>query len=117
LLPQLKQTIHAEVVKELQDFAAKSEPRPFILLVVTVPRLMTVTTEGDTAKVKAPLADRTIELTMQRDAERWRVTGVNDDVLVQRVVDNVMKELPAIGALDANSPLLKKSQRKSRRNR
>ena len=117
LLPQLKQTIHAEVVKELQDLAAKSEPRPFILLVVTVPRLMTVTTEGDTAKVKAPLRERTIEFTMQRDAERWKVTEVNDDVLVQRVVDNVMKELPAIGAVDANSPLLKKSQRKSRRNR
>ena len=116
-LPQLKQTIHAEVVKELQDLAAKSEPRPFILLVVTVPRLMTVTTEGDTAKVKAPLPERTIEFTMQRDAERWKVTEVNDDVLVQRVVDNVMKELPAIGAVDANSPLLKKSQRKSRRNR
>jgi len=117
LLPQLKQTVHAEVVKELQDFAAKSEPRPFILLVVTVPRLMTVTTAGDTANVKAPLPERTIEFTMQRDAERWRVTEVKDDVLVQRVVDNVMKELPAIGALDANSPLLKKSQRKSRRNR
>ena len=117
LLPQLKQTIHAEVVKELQDLAAKSEPRPFILLVVTVPRLMTVTTEGDTAKVKAPLSERTIEFTMQRDAERWKVTEFNDDVLVQRVVDNVMKELPAIGAVDANSPLLKKSQRKSRRNR
>jgi len=117
LLPQLKQTIHAEVVKELQDLAAKSEPRPFILLVVTVPRLMTVTTAGDTAKVKAPLPERTIEFTMQRDAERWKVTEVNDDVLVQRVVDNVMKELPAIGAVDANSPLLKKSQRKSRRNR
>jgi len=117
LLPQLKQTIHAEVVKELQDLAAKSEPRPFILLVVTVPRLMTVTTEGDTAKVKAPLPERTIEFTMQRDAEGWKVTEFNDDVLVQRVVDNVMKELPAIGAVDANSPLLKKSQRKSRRNR
>lgn len=117
LLPQLKQTIHAEVVKDLQDLAAKSEPRPFILLVVTVPRLMTVTTEGDTAKVKAPLPQRTIEFTMQRDAERWKVTEVNDDVLVQRVVDNVMKELPAIGTVDANSPLLKKSPRKSRRNR
>ena len=79
LLPQLKKTIHDEVVKELQVFAAKSEPRPFILLVVTVPRLMTVTTGGDTAKVKAPLPERTIELTMQRDAERWKVTEVKDD--------------------------------------
>lgn len=118
LLPQLKQTIHAEVVKELQVLAAKSEPRPFILLVVTVPRLMTVTTEGDNANVKAPMPDRTIEFTMKREAETWKVTEVKDDALVQRVVDNVMKELPAIGSIDPNSPLLKKSQRKrSKRNR
>ena len=118
LLPQLKQTIHNEVVKELQAFAAKSEPRPFILLVVTVPRLLTVTTEGDTATVKAPMPDRTIELTMQRAAEQWKVTEVKDDVVVQRVVDNVMKDLPAIGGIDANSPLLKKPpRRRSGRNK
>ncbi len=118
LLPQLKQTIHAEVVKELQALAAKSEPRPFILLVVTVPRLMTVTTQGDTASVKAPMPDRTIEFTMQRDSESWKVIEVKDDALAQRVVDNVMKELPAIGSIDPNSPLLKKPQRKRpRRNR
>lgn len=118
LLPQLKQTIHNEVVKELQVLASKSAPRPFVLLVVTVPRLMTVTTAGDTANVKAPMPERTLEFTMQRDAAQWKVTEVKDDVLVQRVVDNVMKELPAIGSIDPNSPLLKKSQRKrSRRNR
>ena len=118
LLPPLKKTIHDEVVKELQTFAAKSEQRPFILLVVTVPRLMTVTTAGDTAHVTAPMPERTIELTMQRAAESWKVVEVKDDVLVQHVVDNVMKELPAIGSVDANSPLLKKPQRKrSGRNR
>lgn len=112
LLPRLKQTIHDEVVKQIKEFAAKSEPQPFILLVVGVPRLVTVTTEGDTAKVKAPLSDRTIELTMQRDADRWKVTEFKDDVVVQRVVDNVMKELPAIGSIDSNSPLFKKPQRR-----
>jgi uncharacterized membrane protein len=112
LLPRLKQTIHDEVVKEIKEFAAKSEPQPFILLVVGVPRLVSVTTEGDTAKVKAPLSDRTIEITMQRDADRWKVTEFKDDVVVQRVVDNVMKELPAIGSIDSNSPLFKKPQRR-----
>jgi len=112
VLPRLKQTIHEEVVKEIKDFASKSEPQPFILLVVGVPRLLTVTTEGDTAKVKAPLNDRTIELTMQRDADRWKVTDFKDDVVVQHVVDNVMKELPAIGSIDSNSPLFKKPQRR-----
>jgi len=111
LLPQLRQTIHDEVVKEIKEFASKSEPRPFIFLVVAVPSLMNVTTAGDTAHATAKIADRTIELTMRRDADRWKVIGFNDDVVVQHVVDNVMKELPAIGGVDANSPLLKKSAR------
>ena len=118
LLPRLKQTIHDEVVKQIKEFASKSEPKPFILLAVAVPRLITVTTEGNTANVKAPLDDRTIELTMQRDAEIWKVTDFKDDVLVQRVVDNVMRELPAIGSIESDSPLFKKQPRKrSRKNR
>lgn len=118
LLPRLKQTIHDEVVKEIKAFAAKSEPKPFIFLMVAVPSLMTVTTEGDTAKATTKISDRTIELGMRRDADRWKVTDFKDDVVVQRVVDNVMKELPAIGVVDANSPLLKKSPRgKPRRRR
>ena len=115
VMPRLKQTIHDEVVKEIKAFASKSEPKPFILLVVAVPRLITVTTEGNTAKVKAPLDDRTIELTMQRDADLWKVTEFKDDVLVQRVVDNVMRELPAIGSIESDSPLFKKEQGKRAR--
>jgi hypothetical protein len=115
LLPQLKQKIHDEVVKEIQVFASKSEPRPFVVLLVTVPSLLTVTTEGDTAKVKAPLPDRMIELTMHRDVDRWKVTEFKDDVVVQRVVDAVMKELPAIGAADAVNQFLERSQRRRAR--
>ena len=117
LLPGLKQTVHDEVVKEIKEFASKSEPRPFIFLLVTVPSLMKVTTEGDTAKATAALNDRTIEMTMRRDAERWKVIEFKDDAVVQRVVDSVMKELPAIGTIDPNSPLLKKSARNRKRNR
>jgi hypothetical protein len=116
-LPHLKQTIHDEVVKQIKEIAAKSQPQPFILLVVGVPRLMTVTTEGDTAKVKATGSDRTIELTMQRDADRWKVTDFKDDVVVQHVVDNIMKELPAIGSIDSNNPLFKKPKSQRRRPR
>ena len=115
LLPRLKQPIHDEVVKQIKEFASKSEPKPFVLLVVAVPRLITVTTEGNTAKVKAPLSDRTIELTMQRDAELWKVTEFKDDRVVQRVVDSVMRELPAIGSIQSDNPLFKKQPRKRSR--
>jgi hypothetical protein len=117
MLPRMKQTIHDEVAKEIKQFASASEPRSFIFLLVTVPSLVKVTSEGDIAKATAAIRDRTIELTMKRDAERWKVTEFKDEVVVQRVVDSVMKELPAIGAIDPKSPLLKQSPRSRRARR
>jgi hypothetical protein len=116
LLQQVKPVIHTEVSKQIKEFASKSEPKPFILLVVAVSSLMTITTEGDSAKASASLNDRKFELAMKRGAEGWKVTEFKDDAVVQRIVDNVMKQLPAIGAaLDPNSPILKPSKRSSRR--
>lgn len=115
LLPRLKQMIHDEVVKDIGRFASGAEPRGFVTLLVLLPRFTTITTEGDTANVKARLTDREIEMTMKRAGDRWQVTEVKDEALVQRVVDNVMKELPAIGSVDSNSPLFKKPQRKRTR--
>jgi len=108
LLPRIKQTIHDEVTKEIKEFSSASEPRSFIVLLFTVPSLVKVTTEGDIAKATAAIRDRTIELTMKRDADRWKVTDFKDDVVVQRIVDSVMKDLPAIGTIEPNSPLFKR---------
>ena len=116
LLPQVKQTIHNEVANQIKTFAGSSEPKPFIVLLATVPSLVKITTEGDTAKATASVSDRTIDLTLHRDADRWKVVGINDDALVQRVVDSVMKDLPPIG-FDPNSPLLKNLGRPRKRNR
>lgn len=115
LLPRLKQTIHDEVAKEIKNFAAASEPKPFVFLLITVPSLVKITTEGDNAKAAAAISSRNVEFTMRRDAERWKVTGYNDDVVVQRVVDSVMKELPAIGAFDSADSLFKNPGKRRRK--
>ena len=117
LLPRVKQTIHNEVANQIKTFAASSEPKPFIVLLVTVPSLVKITTEGDTAKATASASNRNIDLTMRRDADRWKVVGINDDALVQRVVDSVMKDLPPIGGFDSNGPLFKNLGRPRKRNR
>ena len=118
LLPRVKQAVHDEFFNATKAFAAAPEQRSFISIVGAVQRLMTVTTEGDSAKATGSMAGHNIELAMRRDADGWKVIDVKDDVIVQRVVDSVMKELPAVGNIDANSPLLKKSQpKRSRRGR
>jgi hypothetical protein len=116
LLPRLKDTIQSEVAKEIKEFASKSEPKPFILVALALPRLVTITREGDNAKVTAPLPDRSVELGMTRAGDSWKVTGFKDDEFTQRVVDSVMKDLPAIGKVDlSNIPLLKSARRSKRR--
>ena len=120
LTPRLKQSINDEVAKELKDLASRSEPKPFIVLVTTVSSLVNVTSEGDIAKATTAILGRPIELTMRRDADRWKVTEFKDDVVVQRVVDSVMKELPAIGSVDTNKgsilqQLSKPNRRRKRR--
>jgi len=116
LLPQVKQTIHTELANHLKLFLADSQPKPFYVLLAVLPRIAKITTEGDTAKVDASLPTGKVDLTLHRDADRWKVVGVNDDALVQRVVDSVMKDLPPIG-FDPNSPLLKNLGRPRKRNR
>jgi len=119
LLPRVKQMMHDEVTKEIKNFVAASppNPKPFVILLISVPSLMTITTEGDVAKAVSAVTHSSLELTMRRDADRWKVTGFNNDAVVQRLVDSVMKELPAIGSVDSVDPLLKnlgKSRKKRR---
>lgn len=115
-LPNLNQTIGTEVVSEMQSLAA-DQPQTFAQLLLALRSLATITTEGDQAKASAKLGNRTIALTMRRDADRWRVTSFDDDVVVQRIVDSVTKDLPPIGALDSANPLFKmpRKPRKKRR--
>lgn len=112
LSPRVKQAVNDELLKSMQAFAAAPEKRSFITILGAVRSMMTITEEGDTAKAKGTMAGHEIELAMHREATGWKVIDVKDDVMVQRIVDGVMKELPAIGNIDANSPLLKKPQRR-----
>ena len=116
LLPRVKQTVHDEFLNAMK--AAAPEQRSFISIVGAVQSMMTVTTNGDSAKATGKMAGHDIELGMRRDGDGWKVIDVKDDLIVQRVVDNVMKELPAIGGADPEFPFMKKAKpKRSRRGR
>jgi hypothetical protein len=117
LLPGLKPKIHDEIVQRLKGLATTPEPKPFYVLLLLVPRLVKVTTEGDLARCSSVATNTSFDLTLHRDADRWKVVAFNDDAMVQRVVDNVMKDLPPIGGFDSNSPLFKNPGRPRKRNR
>lgn len=97
LLPKVKEgagRILANWVEELFD---KSEAKPFVVLALGLPYLVNITPDGDTAKVTAPVKDRKVEFVMRRDGERWKIVGINDDAVVDRIVDDIISQFPAIG--------------------
>lgn len=97
LLPNVQQKVREEVTKQVRELAASAEGKPFILIALSIPYVMEITENGDTAKATATRGERHIELTMQRSAERWKIVGVKDEALAKRIVDDIAKDLPAIG--------------------
>lgn len=98
LLPRVRQVVHEEVVKQVKEIGARAEGKPFFLIALAIPYVVEITEDGDTAKAIATHNERTIELTLQRNEERWKIVGVKDEALAKRVVDNIAKDLPAIGS-------------------
>ncbi|MGI9167462.1 MAG: hypothetical protein ACR2G5_13975 [Pyrinomonadaceae bacterium] len=97
LLPRVKQSIRAELATRVQEI--QSEPKPFIVVALSLPYLVNIATDGDSARITTMVQDRPVELTMRRSDARWKVSAIKDERLQQRVVDELIKDLPAIKQL------------------
>jgi uncharacterized membrane protein len=98
LLPDIKDKVREEVTNRVKELGKRAEGKPFILVALGMPYVVDIKEEGNTAKVSATLEGRPTALTMQRDGERWKIVSVTDDDLATRMVDNIAKNLPAVGS-------------------
>ena len=96
LLPSVKQKVRDEVTKQIKTLAARAEGKPFILIALGMPSEVDIKEDGDTAHVAANLNNRPVELTMQRNGERWKIVAVKDDALAKQIVESIAKDLPSI---------------------
>lgn len=98
LLPSIKELVRTEVSKKIKELSARAEGKPFILIALGMPFIVDVKEEGEAARVMANLNDRQVELTMARSGDHWKIVAVKDDVMAAQFVDNLAKNLPAIGS-------------------
>ncbi|HYG79645.1 MAG TPA: hypothetical protein VD861_04620 [Pyrinomonadaceae bacterium] len=98
LLPGVTESVRGEVMREVRELTDRAAGKPFFLMALSIPFVVDIEREGDTAVVRAKKGERTLELLMQRTPERrWKVVGVKDETLAKRIVDDITKYLPAIG--------------------
>ncbi|HEX5709489.1 MAG TPA: hypothetical protein VFX96_19485 [Pyrinomonadaceae bacterium] len=112
LLPRVRETMRDEIKNGVKAVGEKSGDVPFPLLAIGVRGASEVTEDGDAATVKFMRGEQPVELSMRRDAGRWKVTGLRDDELTARIAERVRAALPA-----ANSPPPTQPQRQPARRR
>src|SRR5437660_6684687 len=92
--PRLRDTVHDQFLQELHRLTEPAAGKPFFIIALGIGQFADIKQENDTAQVKVNVRDEHLELTMQPNAEHWRIVAVKDDKMAQLIADNVMKNLP-----------------------
>ncbi len=99
LSPKLKQTVHDEMVKELQRVTEPAKGKPFVLLALVITRFADIKEQNNVAQAKVDIKDDHLQLTMLPATEpggpRWRITAVQDDKMAKKIADDMTQNLPA----------------------
>jgi hypothetical protein len=88
----IKQVVKEEIRTRINEVAASSGSRPFVLTAVAMPFVADIKQNGDI--VLARINDQ-VELRMERhDGSDWKVISLSDQALAARVVQGIIKNLP-----------------------
>jgi hypothetical protein len=96
LLPVIKQQLRDELAARIKEVSANGEQRPFLLIALAMPWVVDITAADDKATATTRVHDQMVKFDLERGGEGWKVVAVQDDALLQKLVDDVMKQLPAI---------------------
>lgn len=113
LLPNIKQEVRDAVASRVKEISVKADQKPFLVIAVVLPYFVKITTTGgEIADARITIQDKPVVLGLTRSGDFWRVVSVQDAALVERLVDEVIKDLPAIAPnIEAD---IRKSLRKPR---
>ncbi len=93
VLPQARD----EIIRRVKELATLGGGRmPFVILAIGVPRRVDdIREQGDAATVAFKIDERPVELSMQRDGERWKIVGIKSDALAADLAGYVRANTPA----------------------
>jgi len=97
LTPKIKDTLHDQLIKQLQELTDVAAGKPFVIVALAVPRFADIKQENNTAHVTVDLKNEQIRLTMLAQGDKWRVVAVQDDKLA-KMIAQALGNLPSDGS-------------------
>ncbi|MEK6333842.1 MAG: hypothetical protein AABM67_02775 [Acidobacteriota bacterium] len=109
--PKLRETVHDEIIKELERLTGPAKGKPLILIALVIGRFADIKQENNIASAQVNISGEQIRLTMQPEGNRWRVIAVQDDKLAKEIADGVMRDLPARGGAQLQDEIRKQLEK------
>jgi len=109
--PKLRETVHDEIIKELERLTAPAKGKPLVLIALVIGRFADIKQENNIANAQVNISGEQIRLTMQPEGNRWRVIAVQDDKLAKEIADGVMRNLPARGGAQLQDEIRKQLEK------
>jgi uncharacterized membrane protein len=111
ITPKLRETVHDEIIKELERLTGPAKGKPLVLIALVTGRFVDIKQENNIANAQVNISGEQIRLTMQPEGNRWRVIAVQDDKLAKEIADGVMKNLPARGGAQLQDEIRKQLEK------
>jgi len=96
--PKVKDTLHDQLIKQVQQLTDAAAGKPFVLVALAVPHFADIKQDANSAQASINLKDEQIELQMVAAGDKWKVTTVRDDKLAKMIAQAILSNLPANGA-------------------
>ncbi|HMJ07474.1 MAG TPA: hypothetical protein VK468_00620 [Pyrinomonadaceae bacterium] len=92
VLPAVKDKARGELPGLIRRKAEKFDNVPFAAMVVGAGRYLDMDIQGGTAIVKSRLPGHSFEVRMARNGDRWKIVGVRDNDLAERIAKAIGQE-------------------------
>jgi len=93
VLPAVKDRARSELPGVIRRKSAKFESVPFAAMVIGAGRYLDIQTSANTAHAKSLLPGHSFNVRMVRDGDVWKIVGVTDNELSERIAKAIGQEV------------------------
>ncbi|MEP7214552.1 MAG: hypothetical protein ABI791_15865 [Acidobacteriota bacterium] len=93
MMPAVKDRARSELPGLIRRKSEKFGNIPFAAMVIGAGRYLDIETSGNAATVKSLLPDHSFEFKMMREGEQWKIVGVKDNELSERIAKAIGQEV------------------------
>ena len=98
LMPAIKDKAKDELPQLIREKTEKFDRIPYWLIAIGADRALDIKVSGDNATIISKVPEKPLELTMKRKDGVWKVVGIKDEKLAQKIAEKIGQQLMTLAS-------------------